>query len=514
MTTRQSRPVARVLTAALAAAVLVTGAWFTGVAGQTATASLDILARDGRRSVAIFTSGSQEMVALDDLASRFGLTIRDDGGAITVGYKGKGVVLTPDQNIASVSGRLISLPAAPVRVGNRWLVPLDFITRALVPVYDTRLELRRGSHLLVVGDLRVPRVAARTENTPTGARVTVDITPAATAAVSQQGQRLLMRVDADALDFAVAPVAPGPVVQAVRVADPVNLAVDLGPRFASFRASTQPTDTGLRVTIDITGTAEAAPTPAPAPVPAAVLPTPTADAPLLPSGSGIRTVAIDAGHGGDDLGARGTGGLVEKDLTLTLARRLKGLLESRLGVRVVMTREDDRVVPPEGRSALANNNKADLFISLHANSAFRASTVGAVVYVASFTEAELATETRAPERLPVFGGGQRAIEIVPWQLAQIPHRDESARLAQAVVDSLGALGGRVPLAARPLEHAPMRVLEAANMPAVLLETGYLSNEAQEQALGTPDVQNAVAAALVDAVVRFRDRTTSVDGGAR
>ena len=60
----------------------------------------------------------------------------------------------------------------------------------------------------------------------------------------------------------------------------------------------------------------------------------------------------------------------------------------------------------------------------------------------------------------------------------------------------------------------MRVLEAANMPAVLLEAGYLSNEAQEQALGTPDVQNAVAAALVDAVVRFRDRTTSVDGGAR
>lgn len=507
MTTRPTRRVVRVLTASLAVAALLTGAWRTRVAGQTATASLEILARDGRRSIGVFTSGSQEMVALDDLASRFGLTVRDDGGAVTVGYKGKSIVLTPDQNIASVSGRLISLPTAPVRAGNRWLVPLDFITRALVPVYDTRLELRRGSHLLVVGDVRVPRVAARTESTPTGARVTVDITPAATAAVSQQGPRLLLRVDADALDVTVTPVVPGPVVQAVRVADPVNLAVDLGPRFAAFRASTQPTDTGLRVTIDITATADTTPVPAPAPAP-------TADAPFLPSGVGIRAVAIDAGHGGDDLGARGSSGLVEKDLTLTLARRLKGLLESRLGVRVVMTREDDRAVPPEGRSALANNNKADLFISLHANSAYRPSAVGAVVYVASFTNAELATEARAHERLPVFGGGLRAIEIVPWQLAQIPHRDESARLAQAVVDSLGALGGRVPLAARPLEHAPMRVLEAANMPAVLLEAGYLSNEAQEQALGTPDVQNALAAALVDAVVRFRDRTTSVDGAAR
>lgn len=511
---RPTSRVARVFSAAIAAAVLLAGAWLTGVAGQTATASLDILARDGRRSIAVFTSGSQEMVALDDLASRFGLTVRDDGGAITVGYKTARIVLTPDQNIASVSGRLISLASAPARAGNRWLVPLDFIARALVPVYDTRLELRRVSHLLIVGDLRVPRVAARSESSAAGARVTVDVTPAATTAVSQQGQRLLLRVDADALDFAVTPVAPGPLVQAIRVADAVNLAVDLGPRFAIFRASTQPTDTGLRVTIDIVGTADTAPAPAPVPAPTPAPPAPTADAPLVPSGGGIRTVAIDAGHGGDDLGARGMGGLIEKDLTLTLARRLKSLLESRLGVRVVMTREDDRVVTPEGRSALANNNKADLFISLHANSALRPTTAGAVVYVASFTNAELATEARAPERLPVFGGGQRAIEIVPWQLAQIPHRDESARLAQAVVDSLGALGGRVPLAARPLEHAPMRVLASANMPAVLLEAGYLSNEAQEQALGTPDVQNALAAALMDAVVRFRDHTTSVDGAAR
>ena len=512
MTTRPTHRLARVFAASLAATVLLTGAWWTRVAGQTPTASLDILARDGRRSVAVFTSGSQEMVALDDLATRFGLAVRDDGGAVTVAYKGKTVVLTQDQNIASVSGRLISLPAAPVRTGSRWLVPLDFITRALVPIYDTRLELRRGSHLLVVGDLRVPRVTARSESTATGARVTVDIAPAVTAAVSQQGQRLLLRVDADALDLSVTPVTPGPLVQALRIVDAANVAVDLGSRFASFKSSTQPTDNGLRVSIDVTGTADAAPAPAPTPAPPP--PAASGDAPLLPPGPGIRTVAIDAGHGGDDIGARGAGGLVEKDVTLAIARRLKGLLESRLGVRVVMTRDDDRLVTPESRSALANNNKADLFISLHANSAFRPSTTGAVVYVASFTDAELATDTRAPERLSVFGGGQRAIEIVPWQLAQITHRDESLRLAQGVVDALGALSARLPLASRPLEHAPMRVLASANMPAVLLEAGYLSNEAQEQALGTPDVQNAVAAALLDAVVRFRDHATSVDGAAR
>lgn len=525
-----ARPFRRHLTftraAALALSLACSALAVIHLAAQAPASALDVLARDGRRSMAITTVAGQEMVALDELASRFQLNVRDDGGAITVAYRGRSVVLTPDQTIASVAGRLISLPAAPVRTGNRWLVPLDFIARALAPIYDARLDLRRTSHLLVVGDLRVPRVAVRTEAAPGTARVIVDLTPAATAAVSQQGQRLLLRIDADALDLAITPAAATPLVQGVRLADPVNLAIDLGPRFATFKASTQPTDGSARVVVELTATPDATAPPAapsapaspgttaPAASPSATTSAGTSADPLAPAAAGIRTVAIDAGHGGEDVGAKGAGGLLEKDLSLALARRLKSLLESRLGVRVVMTRDDDRLVPPENRSALANNNKADLFISLHANSAFRPTTAGAVAYVASFTDAELATEARAPERLPVFGGGLRAIEIVPWRLAQIPHRDASSRFAQTIVESLGSVGARVPVAARPVEHAPLRVLEAANMPAVLLEVGYLSNVAQEQSLATPESQNALASALLDAIVRFRNQAADSTGGAR
>ena len=477
--------------------------------GQTASPSLQVLTRDGRRSLPITTAGSQDMLALDELAAAFQLTVRDDGGAITVAYKGRSVVLTPDQTIASVAGRLISLPAAPVRSGNRWLVPLDFVSRALGPIYDARLELRRTSRLLIVGDLRVPRVMVRHESCGSSARVTFEVSPAATTAVSQQGQRLLVRFDADALDVTLPVVQPQGDVQAVRLVDATNIAIDLGPRFTSYRATTQPSDTGARLIVDILGTSDpAAPTTA-APAPA---PPVTSDAqPMLPQGAGIRTIAIDAGHGGDDTGARGAGGTLEKDVTLDVARRLKGAIEARLGLRVIMTRDDDRLLPVENRSAVANNNKADLFISLHANASFRSDVIGATAYVASFSNADLAAEGLAPERVPVFGGGLRSIEVVPWNLAQIPHRDQSEQFAQLVTESLGS---RVPMAARPLEHAPLRVLESANMPAILLEMGYLTNAGQEDALRGNELPNGVALALLDAVIRFRELLASAPEAAR
>lgn len=470
--------------------------------------SLQVLTREGRRALSLATSGSQEMVLLDDLASAFQLAVRDDGGAITVGYKGRTIILTPDQTIASVAGRLISLPAPPVRLNGRWAVPLDFISRALAPIYDARLELRRASRLLLVGDVRVPRVAVAAESTAAGARVTVDVMPPANTAVTQQGQRLLVRIDADALDLTVAALQPSPFVQAIRSVDATSLAVDVGPRFGNYRSSTQPLDAGSRTVIEIVSTqTDAAPAPPPAAAPAAdPLPRDLAigQQPLL------RTVAIDAGHGGTDIGARGAADTQEKDVTLAVARRVRAAIESRLGLRVVMTRDDDRDVPLQDRVAVANNNKADLFISLHANASFRPEVTGAAIYTAAFTAEELGREGLALERLPVFGGGQRDIEVVPWNLAQIRHRERSELFATMVSE---ALGSRVPLSTRPVERAPLRVLEPANMPAVLVETGYLTNADQEKALAGAELQATIAQAIVDAIVRFRDRLAGAEGTA-
>src|SRR5216684_6664352 len=108
-----------------------------------APAALTLLSKDGRRALAVALVNGQEFAALDDLAAAFQLTVREEAGAITVSYKGRTIVLTADQALASVSGRLVSLPAPASRVGGRWLVPVEFIGRALALIYDTRLDLRR-----------------------------------------------------------------------------------------------------------------------------------------------------------------------------------------------------------------------------------------------------------------------------------------------------------------------------------------------------------------------------------
>jgi len=491
----------------LSATIFLLVALLARSAGGQAPASsgagaLAVLAKEGRRTIAITAVNGQEFVALDELAAAFQLAVHEESGAITVTYKGRTIVVTPEQALASVAGRLVSLPAPPARAGRRWLVPVEFISRALALIYDLRLDLRKPAHLLVVGDLRVPRITARYEPLGATARLTINATPQATSTVVQEGDHLAVRFDADALDVAsplVAPQASTSLLQTVRVVEPVTLSVELGPHFAGFRASAQPVDAAMRLVIDLISTqtsteAPVAPLPAPVPElpPAFTQPT-----------SAIRTIAIDAGHGGDDAGAKGPGGTREKDMTLAVARRLKSSIEGRLGIRVLLTRDDDQNMPVDDRTSLANNNKADVFISLHANASMRAATAGATIYSASFArEAEQQVRASlAPERVPTFGGGLREIEVVPWDLAQIRHLDQSIAFAGLLEQELR---NRVPLATPAVEEAPLRILQSANMPAVLIEMAFLTNPAQEQALEGSEFQAAFVQGVYDSIVKFRD----------
>jgi len=464
--------------------------------------ALTMLSADGRRPLAIVALGGQEFVSLDDLAAAFQLTVREEAGAITVSYKGRTIVLTLDQALVSVSGRLVSLPVAPARTGGRVLVPVEFINRALALVYDMRLELRRPSRLLIVGDIRVPRVTIRNEPLGNAARLTIDATPAAMSAITPESGRLTIKFDADAIDAAIPGIQPDGIVSAVRIPDAVTLAVDLGPRYMSYRASNETIDTTARLVIDLLS-AQSDTVGAPA-VPAPASPAPEPPPVLTPAG-GIHTVAIDAGHGGEDEGAKGAEGTNEKTLALTVARRLKAAIEGRLGLRVIMTRDEDRNVPVDDRAAIANNNKADLFISLHANASFRPGANGASIHIAGFDDSEATRAALTPERVPAFGGGSRDIELVPWNLAQIRYADQSADLALMLEQQFQE---RIPLDPRPFSRGPLRVLESANMPAVLIEMGYLTNADQEKLLVGNEFQGTLVQAVVDVIVRFRDRVAA------
>ena len=478
-------------------------------AGQQAGSPLTLLSREGRRTLPVAMVGGRDFVALDDLASAFQLTVAQDTGAVTVSYRSRNIVLTPGQTLASVASKLVSLPAPLTRSGDRWLVPLEFINNALAPIYDTRLDLRRQSRLVVIGDLRVPRITVAVENSPAATRFTFDATPAAGNAISQETGRLIIRFEADALDVTLPPGTAQGLVQAVRLADATSIGIDLGPRYSSFRASNQTTGNTARLVLDVL----AAPVETAIPPPAAS-PTPPSEPPPseLPifgqQASAIRTVAIDPGHGGDDVGAKGDGGTVEKDLTLAVARRVKSLVEARMGVRVLITREDDRSIALNERIALANNNKADVFISLHANASVVPTASGATIYVAGFEDPGQGQTTLKPERVPVFGGGSRDIELVLWDFAQIRHIERSVELSRIVEETLRERGT---IDVRAVERAPFRVLESANMPAILIEMGFLTNPVQEKLLSGGAFQTAFAQSVLDAIIRFRGHLAATAG---
>jgi N-acetylmuramoyl-L-alanine amidase len=456
------------------------------------------------------------MFSLDDLASLFQLTVKEDAlaGGLIVTVRNQSIVLTPGQSLASVGGRLISLPAAPVKDGRSWYVPVDFVPRALAPTLGTRLEVRKPSRLILAGDVRVPRIAGTVEPQGSLARLTLDVSPQTPHAVTQEGNRLVIRFEADALDAALPASSVPDLIQSIRPGEgPASVSVELGPRFGTYRTSDLPGDRGtVRIVTDViaaTTSPSAGGTPAPAPT----APAPPDTPPLLdiaPSG-GIRTIVVDAGHGGAEDGARGPSGTLEKNVTLSVARRLKGALESRLGVRVILTRDADTLVDLDERAALANNNKADLFVSLHANASVRASASGAEVFYLSLEEYGDQAQRVAKgetEALPVFGGGTRDIEVILWEMAQARYIEQSAVLAQAVE---AALREKVPMSPRAIQQAPFRVLVGANMPAVLVEMGFITNAEQEKQLSSDAFQVSIVQALVDSIVRYRDRPAARTG---
>ena len=474
------------------------------VPAQEAGGGLTMIDRNGRQAVETAVLRDQEMIAVDRLAELFRFDLSEDvrTRTVTLSAGGRAVILTAEQALASVDGRLVSLAGPVHRLGGNWFVPLDFVHRALPSIAGQPVELRLASRLLLVGNIRIPRVAVRYGPRGEGGRLSLEVTPDTPYEVIEEPGRLLIRFEAAAIDLAAPPIPRGDMVRAITHDETLpGLALDLGPTYGSHRViGALP-----RFAVELEPAAEAAASAdvSASPAPATVLGDP-ASRPVL------RTVVIDPGHGGDDEGARGPNGTLEKHVTLAVAQRLRAALESRLGARVILTRTDDRGVALDQRAAIANNNQADVFISLHANASLSEIPAGAEVFHLSIDEygaeaREIAE--REGEFLLAADGRQREIDMVPWELAQARYLFRSEFLADLVEEELAV---RVPMNQRPRTEAPFRVLAGANMPAVLIEMGFVSNPEQEAQLVDPVFQGSIVEALVAAIVRFRNRLEQGD----
>ena len=244
---------------------------------------------------------------------------------------------------------------------------------------------------------------------------------------------------------------------------------------------------------------------------------PLAPAPERP---GIRTVVIDPGHGGAETGATGPAGTMEKELTLLIARTLAERLTNELGLRVVLTRTEDVDLGLDERSAFANQNKADLFVSVHLNSTARGDARGAETYFLSLTASdEHAADAAALENVvgaeaAAPGSDEFELQLLLWDLAQSRYLAASQRLAGVIQEELNR---QLSLADRGVKQAPFRVLMGAAMPAVLVELGFLSSAAEEERLREPAYRAELVGTLVRAIARFRseyDASLQAAGAAR
>ena len=218
-------------------------------------------------------------------------------------------------------------------------------------------------------------------------------------------------------------------------------------------------------------------------------------------------VVIDAGHGGHDEGALGRSGLREKDLVLDVSRRLAKRLRKR-GIKVVLTRDRDDFLSLEERTAVANDARADLFVSIHANASRSAKPKGIETYFASLdaTDAD-ARETAERENRALGKKAPEAREADPLaailgDLIETQHLQESSEFAMLAQEKLAAVDRS---RSRGVKQAPFVVLMGVRMPASLVEIGFLTNPADEAGLRRGRRRDAIADALSTAVSDFGER---------
>jgi N-acetylmuramoyl-L-alanine amidase len=224
----------------------------------------------------------------------------------------------------------------------------------------------------------------------------------------------------------------------------------------------------------------------------------------------IGKIVVDAGHGGHDTGTIGPNGLEEKDLVLDVALKLGKLLEDKLGAEVVYTRDDDTFIPLETRTAIANKEQADLFISIHANSSDDPTARGVETYYLNFTSRTDALEVAARENA-VSEKSIHELQDLVKKIALKEKIGESREFASDVQRSLYAgLSAKSPsLRNRGVKKAPFVVLIGANMPSILAEISFVSNPDDAKKLKTNDYRQRIADSLYKGVSRYVNSLSGV-----
>lgn len=456
----------------------------------------------------------EEYVALDDLAGRFGAALLHDEDVtnVVIEYRGAKAMLSMKESLATVGDRLFLIEPAPRVAEGRIYVPPGFIERvfgALYPGGVSRDPERRLLEFGAGGPLKV-ELDIELERRVSTLRLRWGGDASCRVAVDEAGAWIWFPLARDLeTSFRDTHVGNG-VIEDVRFGRrPEGYAgflVTFGPRFHLHRV--RETAGGGELLLELFRRDSG-----PSDEPAVPVKSRSAESgPRL-----LRSVVIDPGHGGTESGAVGSTGLEEKDVVLDVARRLARMLREQAGLEVYLTREGDQVLSLASRTALANHQQADLFISLHANASTSPGARGSETYFlsAEATDDEArnlaALENRAAGEERGAATRDDGLEMILWDLAQTEFLLESSRLAERIQEELNRL---LDTPNRGIKQAPFRVLEGATMPAVLVEVAFITNPEEELLLLQESFRERIATALYRSVLAFkRDYETMSKGGA-
>ena len=405
---------------------------------------------------------------------------------------GKVVTLTRNWSQVLVNGKPVVLDA-PVRVkAGVWLVPESFVGR-VVPALVAAAPAGAAPSRFAAAPVEVGLEDVRVRSYPSFTRIVVETSSAVTHRIESSGPkearvRLIglasgghnqevgdgliaeVRVDRSGGDGILRVVYEGTAgtIRAITLADPPRIVLDVA----------RPVDPGQRESRE-----QVAP---------------------------LRTIVLDAGHGGHDSGATGPTGLMEKDLVLDVTRRVAKMVQERLGLKVLLTRDSDNFVTLRDRTSYANRQHADVFVSIHANAHREAAADGVETYFLSSeatdsTARQVAAAENGVVQLEQQSGrgssqGLDIVKAILWDLAQSEFQVESSRLAEVVHDSMTQ---SLRISNRGVKQAGFYVLGGAAMPAVLLEIGFVTNPREERKLKDTKYRDEIARAIFAGLAEYK-----------
>src|SRR5438132_1217344 len=471
---------ARFLTGALIVLLLASAGW--------AVPPLPTVTHDGRSYIEL-TRLAASIQAKGSSPAKVVATPASTRAQLRAGSQA--VTLTRNWSQVLVNGKPVLLDA-PVRVrGGVWLVPESFVGR-VVPALVAATSAGLTSSRFAAAPAEVGLEDVRVRSYPSFTRIVVETSAAVTHRIEASGPREArvrliglgsgahnqeigdgliaeVRVDRSGADGVLRVVYEGTAgtIRAITLADPPRIVLDVA----------RPADPGQR----------------------------ESRGQLAP----LKTIVLDAGHGGHDSGATGPTGLMEKDLVLDVTRRVAKLVEARLGLKVLLTRDADNFVTLRDPTSYANRQHADLFVSTHANPHRDSAADGVETYFLSSeatdsTARQVAALENGVVQLEQPGGRPTGrvdiVKAILWDLAQSEFQAESSRLAEVVHDSMTQ---SLRISNRGVKQAGFYVLGGAAMPAILIEIGFVTNPREERRLKDTRYRDEIARAILTGLTEYR-----------